>query len=422
MHETLHVGNAPLIAGFQPNGCEDHLPCRSDPIAGIVDKMVSKLEGALCPVCGFARSIADMVGYDVTFIEEYKRVMVARLQGAAADAAGSAVNAVTDAAGNAMEESGSFGGAQEGYDSLSNAFAAFSDDKLTAGAGAVEDAGNQAIDMAAAAADGELFATASSKTFSFEASMNGLSMAITFYLFIPANLVSTVVQGLRDAHGTGNAYDWSTLEIDFAVKFHVEARDFQVTSLPFASGMSDSWLKSLKVNGALELVLSSCDIDDAAGATVIKKGFSFAGIVSNSGEGNAPFMETPEQASEGENSPGHSTKYLQGYLPIDIGLGRVSYDPSLGTAWAQVGLTGLQFKPSFNEGAVVDIASAYLRVEGLGDGFPTVTFFADVDINLGDEEVGCDTDGVTGCRTAPNGLAGKVSLPPAGRSPSLHRH
>ena len=46
---------------------------------------------------------------------------------------------------------------------------------------------------------------------------------------------------------------------------------------------------------------------------------------------------------------------------------------SLGTAWAQVGLTGLQFKPSFNKGAVVDIESAYLRVEGLGDGFSTVT-------------------------------------------------
>ena len=355
----------------------------NDATGRIVERMIQKLEDALCPFCGFAMSIAEMVGYDTSVIDNYRQQIVSTIQG---------------------EVSGEV---QAGYDSLSNAFTSFTNDNLQ--------------HFAEPSTDGSLDA-ASAKSFSFSGSLHGVSVDITFYLF----LLPDVLQSLLDALilGAGNGYvDWNSISVEFAVKFTLQADNFQVTTLPCFSSMPESWLSALNINGAIDLVLSSADIT-LGGQVIIEQGFSFAGIVSDSptAADKAPFLATLESAAEGNRTTA-SVKYLKGYLPLDIGLGGASWDTSLGGAWAQVGLTNCEFRPSFMEGIDAEVMNAYVKVEGLGsddycgdtdtkrkvtapvvlltetactaaghtwyDQTPQgISFFADFDLNLGDDEDG----------------------------------
>ena len=208
-----------------------------------------------------------------------------------------------------------------GYDSLKNSFSAFSDSKVT-GEG----------EATASVASDEL-STSSAKTFKFGTSLGGMSVEVTVYVFIMPEALTQIKNGLLAMAAGGASFDWTSVDINFALKATLIADDFQITSLPAFSDMSDSWLGALTINGQIDLVLASADINDAAGALVIKKGFSFAGVVgdSPSGASDAPFLASMDDASDRTRA---TQKYLQGYLPLDVGLGGVSYDPSLGEGWA----------------------------------------------------------------------------------------
>eukprot|EP01052_Picozoa_sp_SAG31_P039355 SAG31_NODE_5442_length_2535_cov_17.307471_1_plen_704_part_10 len=299
-----------------------------DATGQILTRMVDKLEAALCPVCGFARGIAEMVGYDLSIIDSYKSQMVSIIQGVAA------------------------GHVQAGYDSLSGAFSRFTNDN---------------IQHFASPDDNGALSAASAKSFSFEGSFNGISVAVTFYLFLLPGVLQSILDGLIEAAASGDGFDWSSVEIEFAVKFVLTADDFNVASLPAFASVSSSWLRALQINGQIDLVLSSTDIT-AQGEKIIEKGFSFAGIVSDSptSQSNAPFMATLEQASSGQRTEGQSIKYLQGYLPLDVSLGGVSWDSTLGGGWAQLGFTNMKFAPEFLGTINAEVFNAYVKVEGFG--------------------------------------------------------
>jgi hypothetical protein len=239
-----------------------------------------------------------------------------------------------------------------GYDNLKNAFSAFSDNKVTGAAVGAEVASDE-------------LSTSSAKTFKFGASLGGMSVEVTVYVFIMPQALRQIKNGLQAAASGGASFDWTSIDINFALKATLLADDFQITSLPAFSSMSDSWLGALTINGQIDLVLASADINDAEGALVIKKGFNFAGVVGDSPSmaGDAPFLASMDDASDRTSA---SQKYLQGYLPLDVTLGGVSYDPSLGEGWAQIGLTNYEFAPSWAEGVKVKVESAYIKVSGFG--------------------------------------------------------
>jgi hypothetical protein len=251
-----------------------------------------------------------------------------------------------------------------GYDSLKNAFGSFSDGKVNPDAEAAAAAGAAGRRRLNEEDTTAVLSTASAKTFTFATSLGGMSADVTFYIFILPGELAKIKDGILQA-ATVRAFDWASIDIQFALKATIFADNFQVTSLPAFSGMQSSWLRALKINGKIELVMASADINDAAGSRVIQKGFSFAGVVGDSptSTGDAPFLASIDDASDRSQA---SQKYLQGYLPLDISAKGISWDRTGGGGWAQVGLTNYQFAPTWAQGVSVVVKDAYIKVSGFG--------------------------------------------------------